>query len=430
MRWMAEVFGASGCMHAAGSLPPRRASALVVVAGLLLSILTAVPAAAQDPEPAPKSEVGDRLLVIHDSVILGARRQIEAVFPETKVQYLGFGGFRVGPAADMLAGRPDLITDKVVVELGTNYLGNQTLFRRELDRLMGLLSGVEHVLWLTPSRYASRMDQVNTEIRAAADRYPNLQIGEWTYLTAADKDLTWGDGIHLQPRGAEAIAGLIHAHLTGAVEWNRQPVGRIEGLRDTSKGLRVSGWAYDPDLDQPVKVRITVNGELVAKRKAKRHKPAVAKTDLGRGLGMDNTTTKLGFAMKLKLPDGEHEVCIEANNFDGAGPRPLDCRTVAIDHSPFGSLEKVRSAKKGTLTVLSGWAIDPDRSHAIVLEVRNGDQVVAKGRANLARTDLDQFGKGSDHGFLFKVPTIDDEYCVVAINERAGSTDTVLGCTA
>ncbi len=373
-------------------------------------------------EATEESAVGDRLLIIHDSVILGARTRIEATFPETDVNYIGFGGLRVGPAAELLAARTDLLADQVVVEIGTNYLGSQKLFRTELDRLMGLMVDVEHVIWLTAGRYSPRMDAVNEEIRAAARRYPNLQIAEWGPLSDINGEYTWGDGIHLQPGGADAITELIRAHLEGEVPWNRIPVGRIGLLRDGRKAVTVRGWATNPDLGRAAMVRLTVDGELVAKKLTHRKRAKLAQD-----LNVD--VVDLGFEFKLNLPDGTHDVCIEANNFDGLPPLVMHCRTIELQHSPLGALEQVVAKSDGD--VVRGWATDPDRNKPVVIQIRQSDasgdatgEIVASGRASRTRkADPD----GPATRFALKVPQGTNGYCVVARNLLAG-TDTTLGC--
>ncbi len=362
----------------------------------------------------------DNLLVIHDSVILGARKQIEAAFPASAVDYVGFGGMRVGPAADILSSRADLIGDKVVVELGTNYLGSRSLFRSELDRLMGLLVDVDHVLWLTASRYRPEMDEVNAEIRAAARRYRNLQIGEWGPLSDANSSYTWNDGIHLPPTGAEAIAEMIRSHLEGDVAWNQIPVGRIGKLRDGRKHLTIGGWAADPDLGRSPKVRVVVNGEVVKKKRTSQTRSDIA-------VLTNSVVDDLGFTIRLDLPDGEHRICIEVNNFDGFEPLSVDCRTVTLAHSPVGQLERVVAKDDGD--VVRGWAADPDRARPVVVEVRAGGtdgEVIARGRANRERVAA--AAGGADRGFAIKIPANVDDYCVVARNVLAGVDDTVLGC--
>ncbi len=402
---------------------------LTSLLGLVVSSLAlATPASADEPNPPAEAEkesaIGDRLLIIHDSVILGARRQIEAAFAETKVEYIGFGGLRVGPAADFvtqgLSRRPDLLPDQVVVEIGTNYLGSRKLFRTELDRLMGLLGDVEHVVWLTAGRYSPRMDAVNEEIRAAARRYANLQIAEWGPLSDRNGEYTWGDGIHLQPGGADAITELIRAHLEGEVPWNRLPQGRIGTVRDGRKAVTVKGWASNPDLGRAAKVRLMVDGDLVEKKSTHVRRTKLAKR-------VDAAVAKIGFEFRLQLPDGVHEICIEANNFDGFAPVQMHCRSVEIRHNPAGSVDRV--VAKTTGDIVRGWAQDPDHKKPVVIEVRLADKpdvVVAKGvadRPSKAAPD------GPANNFAIKVPAGTGDYCIVAKNSFAGA-DSTLSCLA
>ncbi|MEE9417661.1 MAG: hypothetical protein V3V01_20455, partial [Acidimicrobiales bacterium] len=70
----------------------KRTTSAALVALLAFGGLASASAEPNDHSPALAASdagavVGDRLLVIHDSVILGARSQIEATFPDTKVQY-------------------------------------------------------------------------------------------------------------------------------------------------------------------------------------------------------------------------------------------------------------------------------------------------------------------------------------------------------
>lgn len=397
---------------------------VLLVASALASAQTA--AAAQSETDGEGSAIADQVLVIHDSVILGARRQIESALSESRVDYLGFGGLRVGPAADLVEDHPHLLGDQVVVEIGTNYLGSQTLFRNELDRLMGLLSDVDHVLWLTPSRHRPLIDNVREEIRSAAHRYPNLQIAEWGPLSDANHNYTWGDGIHLQPGGADAIAELIRSHLAGEVPWNQLPEGSIASVRDGRKSVRIGGWAINPDLGRPAMVRLTLDGKLVAKKRTHRRRVNLAAS-------LESDVVKLGFEFKVDIPDGSHEICIEANNFDGRDRVVMDCRTVELAHNPVGAIDRVVEKSDGD--VVRGWASDPDRKVPLKIEIHEGtaadaNRIVAVAVANResakAVTQAAADGAAENH-FAIKIPADVEQYCVVARNVLAG-TDVVLDC--
>ncbi len=419
----------------------RSASALIVTVALVVallatSVLSGPTAAAQPIRDAegdgaidPKDSEGpldQRVLVIHDSIGLGARKQVVAAFPNSDVTFLGFVGFRANVAADMLSVNPGIISDHVVVQLGSNH-GSGPLMRRDIDRLMELLAGADHVTWLTPPRYRPEMDAITGEIFNATRRHPNLQFAHWGALSDSNPQFTWADGIHLRPAGAAAMAEMMRSHLEGDVAWNRIPLGAITGIRDGRRALTLTGWAFDPDLGKRATVRITVDGKVATSQRTDQRRARVAEF-LGTEIG------KLGFEIRLDLADGEHEICVDVDNFDGLAPVSLDCRTMAVAHQPFGAFERV--VRNGANKIVRGWAIDPDISGPVTIEIRSGNNggavvggsVIGSGLADRKRDDLASYGKGPSHGFAIKIPAEIDDYCVVARNELAGTEHTVLGC--
>ncbi len=387
---------------------------------LAAALLVALASPEVSAESAPKEVVAtnavvtanrDQLLVVHDSVLLGARDEIEAAFAGSRVDYVGFVGLSAGPAADIISERPGLVGDRVVIHLGTNYVESRSSFRTRLDRLMGLLVDVDHVLWLTASRYRPEIDEVNAEIRAAARRYPNLQIGEWGPLSDQNPSYTWTDGIHVPSAGAEAVAELIRSHLEGEVAWNRIPSGRMTRVRDGRRQLTIGGWAVDPDLDRAARVLLSIDGKIVARKRTNEPRPDNAAS-------VDAPVADIGFTFRLDLPDGRHRICLAVNNLDGLAPVNVDCRIVNLAHSPIGQVERIVAKADGD--VVRGWARDPDRARPVVVQVRAGGprgEIVASGRAD-RRND----------GFAIKLPPDTGKYCVVARNVLAGVHDTVLGC--
>lgn len=377
-------------------------------------------AAAIDPNEPPLPD--ERVLVIHDSIGLGARAEINAAFPNSEVNYLGFVGFRADVAAELLAERPGLVSDRVVVQLGSNYdISSQ--FASHLDLLMAQLSGADHVTWLSPPRYVPVMNAVTAAIDSATRQYGNLQLADWGAESDANANYTWDDGIHLRREGALAMAEMMRSHIEGDVPWNRIPIGAITSTRDGRRALTVSGWAFDPDLGRRANVRLLVNGELVEKQRT-----SETLSDVAEFLGTD--ITALGFSSRLELPDGEHRICVEVNNFDDRQPVTIACKTVELAHQPFGSFDRV--VDNGENRVVRGWAIDPDSPHPVTIEIRKGKKgagkLLAEGLADRERQDLERLGHGTNRGFAIKIPADADDYCVVARNEFAGTDDTVLGC--
>jgi lysophospholipase L1-like esterase len=173
------------------------AVALVVTAGIV-----PVPGAAAQPR---------RVVVVGDSIILGARGPLEST--------LGRDGwattFDAAVNRSTLAGAgvvrrhgPDL-GDSLVVSLGANDAGNPATFRQRVDAVMAAAAFVPHVYWLTIREVRPYYRSANQVLRDATTRFPNLRLVDWNGATAGAPGLTAGDGLHLTPAGAKSMAGLV-----------------------------------------------------------------------------------------------------------------------------------------------------------------------------------------------------------------------------
>lgn len=306
-----------------------RAFAALLIAALLVSFAPALPAA----EAAPPPKTGNRILVLHDSVVNSARQEIIDSFPNRRLEFVGFGGLRVSGAIELLEEHPDLITSDVIVELGTNYGNKPNKFRRDLNKLMKMLDKAQHVLWLQPSEFRTGIAQPRNIIRRAAHRYPNLHVVDWGAETASNQHYTREDGIHLEGDGPHALGRFMSQHLNGAIPWNRIPEGSLEPLRvnkvdlrakDRAPRVRVKGWAYDPDESSNASLRITVGGTLIR---------AAQPTNIGRPVlasSLDHGNTMIGFDRIIRLKRGKHRLCVSVDNNDGLPPVKVGCRTVRV----------------------------------------------------------------------------------------------------
>lgn len=99
-------------------------------------------------------------------------------------------------------------------------------------------------------------------------------------------------------------------------------------------------------------------------------------------------------------------------------------------HAPFGHIDRVQQIPNG-LSV-AGWAIDPDTSAPINVDLYVDGRPIRRLVANGSRPDVGaHFGKGNDHGFgmaLTPVAPGPHSVCLYAINAGAGSGNTPLGC--
>ncbi|MCZ7536460.1 MAG: hypothetical protein M5T61_11500 [Acidimicrobiia bacterium] len=158
------------------------------------------------PAPAPPDP---RILVVGDSVLLGARDDVVSRLSgwETTVD-AEVGRSTVG-GLDVLRRERERIGDLVVVHLGHNDGASRELFRTRIDEVMAELSGVERVVWLDLVEFDAWVAGANEELAAAASRWPNLEIAPWQSVATSDPTYLYSDGIHLPPPGRSAMADLV-----------------------------------------------------------------------------------------------------------------------------------------------------------------------------------------------------------------------------
>ena len=97
------------------------------------------------------------------------------------------------------------------------------------------------------------------------------------------------------------------------------PVGRIDDVRQVPGGLRVTGWALDPDTADPVDVHLYVDGVGRANVVASVARPDIAQAFRGWGEAH-------GFDATIPLAPGGHEVCAFAINAGAGATTSLGCR--------------------------------------------------------------------------------------------------------
>jgi len=116
-----------------------------------------------------------------------------------------------------------------------------------IDQIMteAASQGVERVLWLnyrtggsyarpTPSALSVTYAQSNVELAAAAARRTDLQILDWDGYSAGQQTWFAGDGIHLSPTGAFALATYIKSALDAADRC--RTVSPVQGALDAGTG--------------------------------------------------------------------------------------------------------------------------------------------------------------------------------------------------
>jgi hypothetical protein len=102
------------------------------------------------------------------------------------------------------------------------------------------------------------------------------------------------------------------------------PVGALDGVRVDALGVRVDGWALDPNTPESISVVVHVDGNvtpIVGTATASGERPDVAAQHPGHG-------SKHGFSHWVPLTPGPHQVCVTAVNVGLGSDRPLGCADV------------------------------------------------------------------------------------------------------
>lgn len=158
-----------------------------------------------------------------DSVLLGAADDTRADLAQDgwKATVAPFGGLQLVAAIDVFRNvRPEM-GSVAVIELGNNYIGDPNAFGAQIDETMSVLSGM-HVIWLTTALFEPRQALINDQIWAAARRWRNLDVMDWSATVRADPWAVGPDGLHLTSDGRALMAGMIRQRLDA---WYRQFTG-------------------------------------------------------------------------------------------------------------------------------------------------------------------------------------------------------------
>lgn len=170
-------------------------------------------------EPVPttqlgRSVTGNRVILIGDSVMASTAERhggamCDALVPlgwavdvEAETGQFAAWGNKV---LDAMAGQK---FDVAVVLLGNNYLGDQDVYRREMERIVDRLAPALIVL-STVSEFQPDRREVNDVIADIAAANPEITVLDWAAATAADRTLTGPDRLHLGTKGKAALAAAV-----------------------------------------------------------------------------------------------------------------------------------------------------------------------------------------------------------------------------
>jgi peptidoglycan/LPS O-acetylase OafA/YrhL len=154
---------------------------------------------------------GDDVLVIGDSVMVGASPALQQRLPAVDVD--AEVGRQLRDAADIIAElhRAGRLRPVVVVHLGNN--GSAT--PEQLDHLMNELAGVERVILVTANAPRPWRDAVNDRFGNLVADHPSVQVLDWLAVVDHEDGLIGSDGVHLTPTGAQRLAELVARVVSG-----------------------------------------------------------------------------------------------------------------------------------------------------------------------------------------------------------------------
>jgi SpoIID/LytB domain protein len=215
--------------------------------------------------------------------------------------------------------------------------------------------------------------------------------------------------------------GLPHSWFTTA----GNPFGHLDSVTPRPGTVTSAGWAIDPDTSSPIMVQMYVDGRANALTWASQARPDVARAYPSSG-------PNHGFTLTMGTTPGAHTVCLYAINTGPGGSRSLGCRAVVVPTSnPIGHVDSVRTGP-GTATA-AGWAIDPDTSSPIMVQMYIDGRANALTWASQARPDVARAypTSGPNHGFTLTMRTTPGAHtvCLYAINTGPGIS-TRLSCQA
>ena len=204
-------------------------------------------------------------------------------------------------------------------------------------------------------------------------------------------------------------------------------VGVLDPLATPPGTVSVTGAALDPDTADPVDADVYVDGSFVRRTTASSPRPAES--------GYSAWGDTHGFTAALTLADGTHKVCAYALNAPGTpgGNRLLGCGSVAVTHTPKGSLDSAVQTVEGL--VVTGWAIDPETAASSAVDVAVDGGTPVETRANLWRTDVAATypALGALHGYRVVLPDLpagSHQLCVTLLNVSGSpGAPTAIPCT-
>lgn len=413
--------------------------ALAAVAVAILLSFSAGRAGAAPPVPYEGPPWMARLAMVGDSMTWTSSDVLKPALRTGwwRPAIFSFPGVRTETMRDqvraMAADRPDAF----VVQLGAldtlEIISGARSWEFEKGQIGGTVgdiqaAGVPCVVWvgLNEEFDGGPIDQwstaINDQIRYELALRGAGSFADWTAVAAGHPEYLLEDGAHLTNTGKAVYASMIRDSLRNCTS---NPRGNLDVVA-AGIGVRVQGWAHDPDLSSSIPVHVYVDGTFAGVLEAERSRPDVAAAIPGVG-------PNHGFDGSFRVGAGLHQVCAYAINGGAYGfTNPLvGCRSVLIDGSPTGYLDSVTASAGSVRT--RGWVIDADVTWGVDVHVYVDGTYRGAFNAGANRPDLAMaFPYGAGHGFDATISGVTKgthQVCTYGINNvfTAGQ-NRLLGC--
>lgn len=154
----------------------------------------------------PEGPLWERpITAVGDSVILGARAELEERFPKMTVD--AAVSRQSGEIAERVRERIELgrMGDVLVLQTGTNGPPDPEAF----PEFLNTLGDLDLVVVMTVRSQVPWMDQSNSIITRAAEGRSNVVVADWAKTSVGHPPFLYDDGTHLTPRGRQAYTKLI-----------------------------------------------------------------------------------------------------------------------------------------------------------------------------------------------------------------------------
>ncbi|WP_149202341.1 right-handed parallel beta-helix repeat-containing protein [Actinotalea subterranea] len=215
---------------------------------------------------------------------------------------------------------------------------------------------------------------------------------------------------------AAAFATLVvgTAQATPASARTGSPIGNLEKVTAVSGGVRVQGWAWDPDTTASV-VMVGVAGSSRTTATASTYRADVARS-------FPESGGYRGFDMVIPATPGAQQVCVTATDVGAGSDKTFACQTVTVvNSSARGNLDGV--AVEGEAVKVWGWAADPDATGPVTVRVVVAG-ITRDLVANLPRPDvakaLPAYGPNTGFSAVIPVPPGTHGVAVTTLNVGPG----------